>query len=290
MDEYKVSELKKYIEKSELIIINERLRIRLSNELLKKYNDGLYVNGISQILECIKKIDSLGIKYPASANPIFYIYIVPDEEFRELLNFPASIKRNGGGKPVLSYDLDGFNEAYGISSSLLENIKELDIMNFVNDIHELAHLVHSMFFNKSRLLTEGFAEALPLYTLDYENLFDEHREMLKFLGEDQILSANQLLELANKSNFDAGAIIKNRSCSFDLSYVSAYLFVRGCMEIIENKFEFDKVQATQKFLEIVKQSNCNNQWLVYDIAEAIGIEKEELLDGKKMQLNVIKGL
>jgi len=290
VDEYKVSELKKYIEKSELIIINERLRIRLSNELLKKYNDGLYVNWISQILECIKKIDSLGIKYPAYANPIFYIYIVPDEDFRELLNFPASIKRNAGGKPVLSYDLDGFNEAYGISSSLLENIKELDIMSFVNDIHELAHLVHNMFFYKTRLLSEGFAEVLPLYTLGYEDLFDEHREMLKLLNEEQILSANQLIELADKNNFDTGAIIQDKSCSFNSSYVSSYLFVRGCLEIIERTFSMDKIQATQKFLEIVKQSTCNRQWLIYDIAEAIGIEKEELLNGKMMQIDVINGL
>jgi len=290
METYQANILKEYIDKSELIIINEDLRIRLSKELLEKYNQGLYENGLSQMLDCIKQIKSLGIKYPANADPIFYIYIVPNENFRELLNFPSYRNYKGGGKPVSAYDLDSFNSAYGVSNSMLENRKEMNIMQVVNNIHEFAHLVHSMFFNKDRLLSEGFAEALPLYTLDYESSFDEHRKMLKTLTEEQLLSAQQLIGLADNNKFNTGAIIPDKSCAFDFSYISSYLFVRGCLETIASKFNLDRVSATQRFLEIVKQSQCTHQWLIYDIANAIGIPQEELLNGKEMQFNVIKGL
>jgi hypothetical protein len=290
MERYQTNILKEYVDKTELLIIDVDLRVRLSKELLEKYNQGLYTNGLAQMLEHIKQIKELGIKYPANANPIFYVYIVPDNNFRELLNFPSYRNYNGGGKPVSSYDLDGFNTAYGVSNNLLENKKELSIMRVVNSIHEFAHLVHGMFFNKDRLLSEGFAEALPLYTMDYESVFDEHREMLKTITEKQILSAQRLIELADNSNFNNGSIIPNKSCSFDFSYISSYLFVRGCLETIASKFNVDRVQATQRFLEIVKQSQCTHQWLIYDIANAIGIPQEELLNSKKMQINIIQNL
>ena len=163
-------------------------------------------------------------------------------------------------------------------------------MQEVNTIHELAHLVHSMFFNKDRLISEGFAEALPLYTMDYESIWKEHQQMLKDLPEDKILSAQQLIEITSNNNFNIGAVMPNKSCSFDYSYISSYLFVRGCLEVIASKFNINKVEATQMFLEIVKQSNSYNQWLIYDIANAIGIPQEKLLKSKEIQINTIRNL
>lgn len=290
MGTYQVNKLKTYVDESELIIINKDLRIRLSKTLLEKYHQGLYDNGLAQMLDHIKQVKNLGLKYPANANPIFYIYVVPDENFRELLEFPSYRDYKGGGKPVYSYDLDSFNTAYGISNNMLENKKDMKVMQVVNSIHEFTHLVHSMFFNKDRLLSEGFAEALPLYTMDYESSFDEHREMLKTLTEDQILTAGELIDLAEHNEFNIGAIIPGKSCGFDFSYISSYLFVRGCLETIAIKFKLDRSEATQKFLEIVRSSKNTHQWLIYDIANAIDIAKEELLDGKQMQLKVIKEL
>ena len=52
----------------------------------------------------------------------------------------------------------------------------------------------------------------------------------------------------------------------------------------------NKIESTQKFLEIVKQSRCWNQWLVFDIANEIGISQEELLNGKDIQFNIILNL
>ncbi|MCI9233077.1 MAG: hypothetical protein HFH08_00600 [Bacilli bacterium] len=285
MNKYRANKLREYIENSELIVINSHFKIRLSKELLKKYENNLYKTELDSLKKHIEKINALNIKYPANANPVFYLYIVPDSDFKELLNFSRS--SIGGGKPVISYDLDGFNSSYGLSSNMLENTTSSAIQETVNTIHELAHLVHSMFFlGVDRFICEGFAEALPLYTMDYESIFNQHRELLKSLKKEQILSAQELIELGN-NQFHAEPLIPNTSCSFELPYISSYLFVRGCLEKIANKFHLNRNEATQKFLEIVKQSECSSQWLVFDIANAIGISGTDLLNKKDMQFDMI---
>jgi hypothetical protein len=290
MDTYQENPLEKYIQKSELVIINDDLRLRLSKQLLKKYQQGLYDNGIAMMIDNIAQVKALGFRYPANAKPIFYIYVVPDDNFRELLEYPSSRTAKGGSKPVRSYDLDGFIAAYGISSNKLESEKKSNFMQVVESIHELAHLIHDMFFYDERFLEEGFSEALPLYVMDYEATFDEHRELLKTLTEEQIFSAQQLIKLSEDGKFNQPPLIEGRSCAFDPSYISAYLFVRGCLEKLAEKYNLSKVQAAQKFLEIIKFSTCMRQFLVFDIAKAIDMPKEELLHGKKMQLDVIKRL
>ena len=63
--------------------------------------------------------------------------------------------------------------------------------------------------------------------------------------------------------------------------------MRGCVETIAEKNVYSKAQAIQNFLEIVKQSNCSNEWLIYDIANAIGVPQDELLNGKQLQMRTL---
>lgn len=288
--DYPVNKLSLYLKETEVVEINNDLRIRLSKEHKEKYSQGLYDVGIDQLEFQINEIKKIGIKYPGNANPIFYVYVVPDDNFRELLQYPSYINAKGGGKPVASYDLDCFQRAYGVSNIMLENRKENSIMKTVNGIHEFTHSVGSMFSFKERFISEGFAEALPLYILGYENQFNEYKEALKMLKEDQIFSAKELIEFSNKNEFNKGAVLPNKSCSFDYTYISSYLFIRVCIEAIEEKYNLNKEEAAQKFLEIVMQSSCSKEWHIYDIADSIGLSKEELLNSKKMQINVIKSL
>lgn len=117
---------------------------------------------------CLNMINTLEIKYPGNANPVFYIYIVPDDNYSKLLKIPSTFdKGKGGGKPVRCYDLDGFNSAYGLSQNMLENKldKDKNISRIENKIHELSHIIHSQFFLINQTICEGFAEALPLFAL-----------------------------------------------------------------------------------------------------------------------------
>ena len=240
--------------------------------------------------KCLEMISTLGIKYPANARPTLYVYIVPDENYGELLNIPKKFDNGkGGGKPVMCYDLDGFSWAYGLSQNMLENkeLKEIGISEIENEIHELSHIVHSQFFSKNLIISEGFAEALPLYALNMEEVFIEHKDILSNLNEGQILNAEEILTSENDNTYGTEKISSNKSCSFRLSYISSYLFVRGCMETIAKKFNLSRAQAVQAFLEIVRESECNNEWLIYDIADSLELSREELLYGKQMQLDLI---
>lgn len=290
---YKKDILRDYISNSELRVFSNNIKVRLAKELADKYDQGSYNNYLNNMQKYFAMINELGIKYPGNANPVLYIYIVPDDNYRELLRFPAIFaKGKGGGKSVKCYDLDGFNSAYGLSQNMLENtpIEESNISKIENEIHELAHIVHSQFFSVNQTICEGVAEALPLYVLGFEEIFTEHRNLLMELNEGQILSAEELLNSEKDGTYGKEAALPGRSCAFRFSYISSYLFVRGCLEVIVKNFNFSKVQAFQYFLEIVKQSNCRDEWLIFDIANALGLSEEELLTSKKIQLKALKSI
>ena len=224
-------------------------------------------------------IDRLNIKFPGNAHPILYVYIVPDDNYAELLNFPSIYDNGkGGGKPVCCYILEN------------KSSEETDIFVIENEIHELAHIIHSQFFNKNQFICEGFAEALTLYGLGFEEIFDEHRNSIINLNEDQIFSAKELLNSEKFNSYGTKSISQNVSCSFRLSYISSYLFVRGCMETIVKKHNLSKEQSIEYFLEIVRESDYVNEWLIFDIADALDLPREELLNGKQMQLEILKSL
>ena len=289
---YEKNKLKEYIKNSELRVFNKDIKLRLSKELAIKYDKGYYNEYLNNISKYIKMIKKLNIKYPGNAKPVLYVYIVPDNNYRELLGIPEKYDNGkGGGKPVMCYDLDGFSSAYGLSQNILENKnKETDISKVENEIHELSHIVHSQFFNKNLIISEGFAEALPLYGLNMEKDFTEHKNALLNLEEEQILSVQEILKLEKDGTFGIETILQNKTCSFRISYISSYLFVRGCMEIIAKKFDLKKEDAVQRFLEIVRESECINEWLIFDIADALDLSRKELLNGKQIELEVLKSL
>ncbi len=290
--EYQKDFLREYIENSELRVFNEFIKVRLSKELAKKYDEGCYEEYLKREYEYLKEINTLDIKYPSGAKPILYIYIVPVDNYAKLLRVPKIFdKGRGGGKPVSCYDLEGFNYAYGISQNLVENVpKEPSIALIENEIHELSHIIHSQFFSNNQMLGEGFAEALPLYGLNYEEKYDEHRKALINLKDSEILSAKEILKSERDGTYGKEELIPDRSCSFRLSYISSYLFVRGCMEILVDKYKITRKVAIQKFLEIVKESNCSGEWLILDIANALEIEEDKLLNGIDIQKKVLENL
>ena len=289
---YKKDILREYINNSELREFSSNIKVRLSRELVSKYDNGSYQNGLLNMQKCFDMINSLNIKYPGNAKLILYLYIIPDENYSELLRIPKHFdKGNGGGKPVMCYDLDGFNSAYGLSQNILENKPiNMGISKMENTIHELAHVVHSQFFSKNQTIGEGFAETLPLYILNLEEVFLDHRNILLNLKEDQILSAQELLSSEKNGTYGQKEALPNRSCSFRCSYISSYLFIRGCIETIEEKYSFSKLEAMRYFLEIVKQSNSLDDYLIFDIANAIGINQDTLLYEKDIQYKALDSI
>lgn len=50
---YKKNILKEYISKSELRVFNDKIKVRLSKELAKKYDDGSYTNYLNNMQKCL---------------------------------------------------------------------------------------------------------------------------------------------------------------------------------------------------------------------------------------------
>lgn len=282
--------LENYIKNAELRDLNSGIKVKLSKELTKKFDQGLYKNYLIKMEKCYELIKKVNIKYPDNSNPILYIYIVPDDNYAEMLGIPSIFNNGtGGGKPVKSFDKDSFYYAYGVSQNRCENHPEkTNIMNFANNVHELAHLVHGEFFRKNNMLGEGFAETLSLYILDLEESFNEYKEALQNIKENQIYTAQELINQEKNHIFGKEALLSNKSCSFRLSYISSYLFVRGIIEIIETKYNYTKQEAAQFFLDMMKKQENSNEQLITDIANQLNIEQEELLNGKQMQLETLK--
>ncbi len=292
MKSYKISSLENYIKDTSIVNISNSFKIRMNNEELNDYNNHLYDIRIKAMKERIDKIKSLDIKYPYNSNPTFYLYIVPKENFRELLDFPSYIKSEWGGKPVRSFDIDGFKDAYAQSNNILLWNHPVSINEDANSVHELAHLVHGMFFNNTKFLCEGFADAITFYILDYEKEVDGYKELLLNIKEEDILNANQLIEAEDNNTFNSIPLVPNKWCSFSKYYISSYLFVRSCIEKIEKDKGLTKKEALQELLNIMYNNHSIKQYQVFRIADELNIDKDTLLNSIELQiktLNKIKG-
>lgn len=281
---YMEDKLAKYIEESELRVFSKNIRVRLNKDLSIKYDSGCYKVGLDNIQECFDMLCSLNIKYPSSVNPILYIYILPMDKCSELLEPKTAI-----GRIVNCFDLGGFCSAFGLREDLLEkrNIKNI-ISEKVNEIHELTHVLHNEFDQSNCFIHEGFAEAVPLYVMGLEKEFTEYKEVLSHLTFDNIYTAQELLNQEYNKTFGKEEVVPNNTCSFRLSYISSYLFVRGCLETIEKSKNCSKEKAAQKFLEILRSSRCLNEWQIFDIANVLGLDKDILLYSKDLQIKVLK--
>lgn len=273
--------LREYISNSEMrVIVDGVFNARMSADIAKKFDSGEYDFAINEQKNCIKELQSLNIKYPANAKPVFYMYIVPDDNFVELLKYPHN-NRKGGGKPVASYDLDGFNSAYGASQNTLTFTKAISIDKHVNNIHEYAHLIQGEFAMPSQFFCEGFAELVPWYALQYESRVPEHFAMMKSLKK--IYSANDLI---NSGNFLD--VVENKTCSFQPSYISAYLWSRAVTEQIRKKFNLSREQTIQKLLEFYAFTGRRNQFFVIELAHLIGMDPDKLLNSTEYQMEMLK--
>ena len=288
---YQVDYLRDYIKHSELRVFKGKIKIRLAKELAIKYDNGDYNDRLNNICEYLDMINTLNITYPSNANPILYVYIVPDDRYAELLKMPKTFDRGtGGGRPVICYDLDGFIMAYGTSQNLLDKRPPFtDMERIENYIHELSHLVMNQFASKNSMISEGFAEALPLYGLGLEEKYDKHRDIVVNLKEEDILSPKELIEQEDEKTFGT-TTITNGSCLFRNSYMSSYLFVRGVLEEIALKYSLTKGKSINYFLNFIKNTGCTKEFLVYDIAYELDYSPEELLNTKILQLKAIDSI
>lgn len=274
--------LQKYVEHSEKReIISGRFYARMSSDIAKNFDDGMYDIMLDDHKRCIYELDTLGIKYPLNVQPKFYMYIVPDESFIGLLHMPHK-RLKSGGRPVPSYDVDGFITAYGTSQNCLVNgDKSVDITKHVNLVHEYSHLVKTQFCFGAVALSEGFAELIPWYVLEYERLVPSHLVAIKSMKE--IYTIKDLLNIRTLPVKDF-----MQRCSFQPSYMSAYLWMRAVIERMRVKYNLSRVAVVQKFLEFYRDSGHDKVWFVMDLAKEIDMDVDKLIGSTEYQVEALK--
>lgn len=288
---YSKNMLKEFYKDSILFKFDDDVNVRIAKSLEENYKSGCYNDFLIKMSNYYKMIKTLKIEFPSNSNPKFYIYIVPDKNFEKYLNIPSSFAgKKGGGKPVPSLDIDGFKEAYGTSQNLCINKTDISIQTEVNLIHEITHLFHHEFFSQSQILQEGFAECIPLYILDYEDKFIKHKDLLESISEDDILTVDQMIIEEKNNMFGCNSLSDNNNgCTFRQSYISSYLFVRGYIKKLENKYKLNKNEALHLFLENVKFSSLlySQHWLFNSLADEIDYDYSDILFSKNIQLEAL---
>lgn len=286
---YQKNLLREYIQNSCLRIFNNLIYIRLSNDLTENYDNWLYSDYLNSMYNAYRELLSLELKQPCNGIPNLYIYIVPEDNYAKLLSYPEKYSRwTGGWKPVKSYDMDGYLQAYGVSQNLCINYpKEPTISRIENNIHELTHIICGQFAYKWSTISEWLAEAVPLFILDYEEQFTEHREVIISLKQEDIITASELFSSEKDNSFWTISVNPKKTCSFRYSYISSYLFVRWLLEtIIEIKW-LSKVLALQCLLELLKNSEYGKEWLIADISDELWLNPNEIIKWKIMQNKAI---
>lgn len=260
--------LRDYISTSELRIVNDNFRMRMAPAIAAKYDSGAYKTAIDEHTSCINELSKLNLQDVLGKKPIFYTYLVPDNRLIELLNYPYQRKR--GGRPVMCFDSDGFISAYGATQNTFVMLEKPSVMLHVNHIHEYAHLFQQQLNPyKHVMFHEGFAEVIPWYILDYESKCPEH---VMAVVDTDVYCANDLL-----TNVDFRDVVEGRSCSFQKSYISSYVFIRTLVEQIQSKFGIDKTAAVKMYMKIYAESKNDKQWLVVDFAKKLGLDADKLL-------------
>lgn len=281
--------LKEYIDGCKLIKYNDFFYIRMSDDILEKYKSGIYDRELDNFNRAILDIEKLGTVYPNNERPIFYLYMVPFDNYKELLDFPACFDLGkGGGKPVDSFESNGFDYALGYSENLFVNRKQT-ISKYANTLHEVAHLVNSKFCNKNRFIHEGFADAVAFYSFDMESKFEQHFDMIKNLTEDDIYSVKDLLRAEDSDEFDSISIMPAINCSFVKGYVSSYLFTRVILEQIELKYGVSRYEATNIYLNMLN-NELHSEGLVEYLSNKLDLSFDILYEDKDYQFQVINGL
>lgn len=286
---YKKDLLREYIKYSNLRIFKEIIRIRLSDDLLKNYDDWLYNNYLNSMYNSYQQLLSLNLKQPCNGIPNLYIYIVPDDNYSELLSYHDKYdKWIGWAKIVKCYDLDWYIQAHGVSQNLCLNYPENPLVSSkVNNIHELFHIICCQFANKWSTISEWLAESVPLYILNYENSFNRHKDAILSLAQEDIFTVTELFFSEKDNSFWTTSIGENRTCHFRYSYISSYLFVRWLLETITEIKWFSKVWALQYLLEFLKNSKNTYDWLIIDICNELWLNLDETINWRKLQNKAI---
>ncbi len=245
------------------------MRVYLTQEECEQYQKEGAKEFIRQISEIIKLFSSANIPMPKEG--YFQFLILPEGEvFKSITGFTYGIT-GVDWLEVLAFDDSRF---FRLSPNTY----------FAGLVHELAHVVHGDWIHIFPIC-EGFAENVPFYILDLAD--EQQQERALTLKPEEMYSVNSLI---NRKMFtpeerkgNDGSRIR---VQYLTSYSSMYLWMRGYLETVQQKYNLNKVEALTFVLKefqkaaalptLKKQENY--------IAKLIGWKRKKVFDGNALQL------
>ena len=280
-----------YKNSSKVYVINEKLKFRIPDVLIKDYEDGKFNNYIESMTNIVNMLDTLQVKYKYDAHPVYYIYMLSIDNYKEILQIPSNFDNGtGGGRPIGCIDPDGFYKAYAVTDNFCRYSKEEyeEVFRKSNNIHEIVHLIlNNKKFNPDRYFSEGLSEAVPLYVFDMEKDFTKHRDLITNLKEEDIIPINELYEQGDNNTFGDKKLNESYACTYRASYVSSYLAIASMIDHISKEYGIDKKKATSTFLDVAESTLGGNGMFLNSFASKIGMDFNTLYFGKEYQLEYI---
>ncbi len=231
-----------FLQDSEVRIVNDNLHFRMLPAVAKNYDHGMYDAAVDMWVDLVAEISRIGIRSPDKKKKVFYIYFVPDDFYSHMSGYENTL-----GKPEVGADADGFVYALCYLQQVLlpgTQTDKLNLFNRVTKLHELSHLVHSVFGKNPFWFGEGVAEIVPWYLLGYEKRIPTHLKWMRALPQIYTLE-----DFSNGQGFSREKVEKKIS-SYRTGYVSMYLITRAIVSGIAKKLKISPVAAVQKFLDL----------------------------------------
>ena len=249
--------------------IAPRLRVYLTEDEYKKYTQEGAKEFTEQINKAINLLSSQNMPYPKEGS--YQIVVLPQGEvFKNISGVPWTYGING---------IDGWPQALAFDDSRFFNLNPNTY--FIGLVHELAHLIHGDWLDIYPIC-EGFAEAVPFYIL---NLTDEkQRQIALNLKPKQISSVDKLIKrgmfLPEEDYSKAGRV------QYLKTYISMYLWMRGYLIKVQEKYNFDKLQALNFVLQEFKAAGALPTLKEQEnyIANLIGWKRKKVFDRADLQL------
>lgn len=210
----------------------------------------------------------------------FSFFVTSNPEVKGIMG--ASSQQN-------TYTLDeNYPEALQISACKIESgynsDAEKSIRRQVSGIHELVHVLHGGYFcfKEFGQMCEGFAEMVPYYLMDMEQLDEKHHNDILNLKEKDILT---LGFLNHCGYFGLGRASKPYTVQDLRTYQSAYLWMMGYIKRVEEKYSCDKFKATEMLLNEFADIS-HEEWKERSerIAAYVDMSVEDAFAGKTIQM------
>ena len=268
--------------------INPHLKVAAFPEIAQKIKKGYGRNFLSVMDGYACELLKLPLAYKTP--PIFSFVVLPrGDVFKQFSGCPFS-----HGMAAVKFAVDAnYPMPLAVDEVWFERglLPEESIERKVGLCHELAHTLHSAWFDNKMVLCEGFAELLPHYLMNLESQNLKHRQAIAAFAQDKMRTVADIEQNGMFSPEDLKQ--RNKNTQEREGYMSVYLWMLGYTKRVEKHFGLDKFGAANLMLsEFEKLSKNPNTSVFEEMAKLISLSSDVLTNTcllqKEGQVYVIK--